>query len=103
MSLASDMAAIDGAILEAVGDDVDFNGKTIRAAFMTGYNELRAGDGGADTRVNVEAQQHECWCRKSDLPPLEVGDPVTANGIVYKYQSQDDPDETGLCRVRLGT
>lgn len=97
MTLTSDMAALDSDLLDDLGEDVLFNGTTVRAIFMTGPREVAGGQN------VVEALLHECWCRKSDLPALAVDDPVIAQGTTYRFLRQDPPDETGFCRVELGT
>lgn len=103
MSLTSDMAVIDDAMLEALGDDVDFNGEEVRVIFMTGLQEAAAGQN------VVEALLHECWCRKSALPEIAVDDPVTFTNpetdevLNFRFLAQDPPDESGFCRVRLGS
>lgn len=97
MSLASVMADIDLTILKAVGEVVLFNGSKVYAAFQRGPRVESSRENPVETLIL------ECYCRKSDLPTMNVDDPVVVGGVTYRFLAQEPPDEAGLCCVRLGS
>lgn len=101
MTLVSDMADIDAALLEDLGEPMMFDGSSV-PVFGIFNDSFITQQGGENV---VEGRAILFTCREADLPTLTEGMAVTrahdASG--YRYLSRTSPDEAGLVNIHLGS
>lgn len=87
------------AYVDAVGDEVTYNGEQIHAVFGSGWVSVESGD------VRISSRRPEIYIRLADLPdgaaagltPGEPGDEVEIRGRLFEVATvKPDAEEVGV-------
>lgn len=95
MSAFRDLIAdMDSVIFEALTDDVTINGLPVKGMFSAPWLQPQIG------RLNTGIIEPQVVVRDSDVPGIEKGDPVVANGSTYEIVNIE-PDGSGVTALIL--
>lgn len=97
MSLTADMALLDLAVLEELGDEFLVDATPVTGIFQDSFVDQSGGEN------TVEGREILFTCRGSDLPALVQRETEFSNVEFGTYVFlRAEPDESGLTRCILG-